>query len=117
MSIFYDDRWTPTNTDASKPRPNANGEDKYWISSDAVMDGSFFKVKQIQLGYTLPKNISKRLSMSSLRVYVSLEDAIVITSYPGFDPEASAGSSELLGVDKGSYPNSMKAVFGFNVTF
>jgi TonB-linked SusC/RagA family outer membrane protein len=117
LKIFYDDRWTPTNTTASKPRPNANGEDKYWISSDAVMDGSFFKVKQIQLGYTLPKTISKKLSMSSLRVYASLEDAIVITSYPGFDPEASAGSSTLLGVDKGSYPNSMKALFGINVTF
>ena len=117
LKIFYDDRWTPTNTGASKPRPNANGEDKYWISSDAVMDGSFFKVKQIQLGYTLSKNISKKLSMSSMRIYASLEDAIVITSYPGFDPEASAGSSTLLGVDKGSYPNSMKAVFGINVTF
>ncbi len=117
LKTFYDDRWTPTNTNASKPRPNANGEDKYWISSDAVMDGSYFKVKQIQLGYTLPKTISKKLSMNSLRVYASLEDAIVITNYPGFDPEASAGSSELLGVDKGSYPNSMKALFGINVTF
>ncbi len=117
LSIFYNDRWTPTNTNASKPRPNANGEDKYWISSDAVMDGSYFKVKQIQLGYTLPENVSKRLKMSRLRIYASLDDAIVITSYPGFDPEASAGSSELLGVDKGSYPNTQKAVFGINVTF
>lgn len=117
LSIFYDDRWTPTNTEASKPRPNANGEDKYWISSDGVMDGSFFKVKQIQLGYTLPKRISKKVNMNNLRVFASVEDAIVLTSYPGFDPEASAGSSMLLGVDKGSYPNSMKALFGINVTF
>ncbi|MCW0482070.1 TonB-dependent receptor [Gaoshiqia sediminis] len=117
LKIFYDDRWTTSNTDASKPRPNANGEDKYWISSDAVMDGSFFKVKQIQLGYTLPKHLSKKLYMSSLRIYTSLDDWFVFTNYPGFDPEASAGSTSSLGVDKGSYPNSKKVVFGVNVTF
>jgi len=117
LKVFYDDRWTTSNTDASKPRPNANGEDKYWISSDAVMDGSFFKVKQIQLGYTLPKTLSKKLYMSSLRIYTSLDDWFVFTNYPGFDPEASAGSTSSLGVDKGSYPNSKKVVFGINVTF
>ena len=117
LEIFYTDRWTPTNTTASKPRPNANGEDKYWISSDAVMDGSFFKIKQIQLGYTLPETLCKKMYMSSLRVYSSVEDAFVFTSYPGFDPEASAGSTTLLGVDKGAYPNSMKVLFGINVTF
>jgi TonB-linked SusC/RagA family outer membrane protein len=117
LKIFYDDRWTSTNTTASKPRPNANGEDKYWISSDAVMNGSFFKIKQIQLGYTLPKNLCKKVFMSSMRVYSSLEDAFIFTSYPGFDPEASAGSTTLLGVDKGAYPNSMKVLFGINVTF
>jgi TonB-linked outer membrane protein, SusC/RagA family len=117
LKIFYDDRWTATNTSASKPRPNANGEDKYWISSDAVMNGSFFKIKQIQLGYTLPKNLCKKVFMSSMRIYSSLEDAFIFTSYPGFDPEASAGSTTLLGVDKGAYPNSMKVLFGINVTF
>jgi len=117
LELFYNDRWTPTNKTASKPRPNANGEDKYWISSDDVMDGSFFKIKQIQLGYSLPKNLCKRAYMSSMRIYSSLEDAFIFTSYPGFDPEASAGSTTLLGVDKGAYPNSMKVLFGINVTF
>ena len=117
LALFYNDRWTPTNKTASKPRPNANGEDKYWISSDDVMNGSFFKIKQIQLGYSLPKNLCKKAYMSSMRSYSSLEDAFIFTSYPGFDPEASAGSTTLLGVDKGAYPNSMKVLFGINVTF
>ena len=117
LNYFYEDRWTPSNTDASKPRPNANGEDKYWISSDAVMDGSFFKVKQMQLGYTLPKQLLSKVNIKSVRLYVSLDDWIVISSYPGFDPEASAGSSEELGVDKGSYPTSRKTVFGVNLNF
>ncbi len=117
LNVFYDDRWTPENTDASKPRPNANGEDKYWISSDAVMNGSFFKVKQMQLGYTLPKQLLNKVNIKSVRLYVSLDDWIVISSYPGFDPEASAGSSEQLGIDKGSYPTSKKTVLGINLTF
>ncbi len=117
LSVFYDDRWTPENAGASKPRPNANGEDKYWISSDAVMDGSFFKVKQMQLGYTLPESLLRRSKIQSVRLYVSLDDWIVISDYPGFDPEASAGASENLGVDKGAYPTSRKSVFGLNITF
>ncbi len=117
LSVFYDDRWTPNNTKASKPRPNANGEDKYWISSDAVMDGSFFKVKQMQLGYTFSQNLLSRLNIKNVRIYVSLDDWITISDYPGFDPEASAGSAENLGVDKGAYPTSKKTVFGLNLTF
>ncbi len=117
LKIFYNDRWNTSNTDASKPRPNCNNEDKYWISSDLVMDGSYFKIKQIQLGYTFPKNLIKKLYMTNLRIYASFDDWFVFTNYPGFDPEASAGSTTLLGVDKGSYPNSKKAVIGINVAF
>lgn len=117
LSVFYDDRWTESNTDASRPRPNANGEDKYWMSNDVIFDGSFFKIKQMQLGYTLPKNLVSKALINSLRIYVSLDDWFVFTSYPGMDPEASAGSTSAMGVDKGSYPNSRKAVFGVNITF
>ena len=81
------------------------------------MDGSYFKIKQIQLGYTFPKNLIKKLYMTNLRIYASFDDWFVFTNYPGFDPEASAGSTTLLGVDKGSYPNSKKAVIGINVAF
>ena len=55
--------------------------------------------------------------MTNLRIYASFDDWFVFTNYPGFDPEASAGSTTLLGVDKGSYPNSKKAVIGINVAF
>lgn len=117
LKVFYDDRWTPEHTDASRPRPNANGEDKYWQSSGVIFDGSFFKVKQIQLGYSLPQNLIKKVRMNNLRMYVSFEDWFVLTKYPGMDPEASAGSTSAMGIDKGSYPTSKKAVFGINVTF
>jgi len=117
LKVFYDDRWTETNTTASKPRPNSNGVDKYYISDDVIFDGSYFRIKQIQLGYNLPKNLVRKMYMKNLRVYVSLDDWFTFTDYPGFDPEASAGSTSALGVDKGSYPISRKTTLGVNITF
>lgn len=116
LKLFYDDRWTPTNTTASRPRPGSNGDDKYWGSNMVVFDGSFFKVKQIQIGYTIPKNLAQKAFMNNLRVYVSFDDWFVFTKYKGLDPEASAGSTSAIGVDKGAYPTSRKLLFGFNLT-
>jgi TonB-linked SusC/RagA family outer membrane protein len=115
--IFYDGRWTQDNKTASKPRAASNFLDQYLISDAMVFDGSFFKVKQIQLGYSLPKTWLQKIFISNLRAYVSLDDFFTFTSYPGFDPEASAGSISSMGVDKGSYPTSKKIVFGVNIEF
>lgn len=116
--IFYDGRWTPTNTNASVPRAASNYLDQYLISDAMVFDGSYFKVKQIQLGYTFPKRLLRKALISNLRVYASLDDFFTFTSYPGFDPEASAGDNiSAMGIDKGSYPTSKKVVFGLNIEF
>ncbi len=80
-------------------------------SSGSVFDGSFFKIKQIQLGYSLPKSFLNKIYVENLRLYCSLEDYFTFTSYPGFDPEVT-GVGNALGVDKGSYPNSKKMVLG-----
>jgi TonB-linked SusC/RagA family outer membrane protein len=116
--VFYDDRWTTDNTTGSRPRSGATGIDNYVISDALVYDGSFFKIKQIQLGYTLPKELTKKALINNARLYVSLDDFFTLTKYPGFDPEASAGSNiSAMGVDKGSYPTSKKVVFGINLEF
>ena len=86
------------------------------MSDGVIFDGSYFKIKQIQLGYTLPKPVLNRIGLDNLRVYCSLEDFFTFTSYPGFDPEVT-GSGNAIGVDKGYYPSSKKVVFGLNVTF
>lgn len=116
LKVFYDDRWTTTNTDATQPRAGATDIDKYWISDAVVFDGSYFKIKQMQLGYTLPQTAAKKIGLKNLRVYCSLDDFFTFTSYPGFDPEVT-GDGENTGVDKGYYPSSKKVVFGLNVTF
>ena len=89
----------------------------YVDSSAMIYDGSYFKFKQIQLGYTLPQNLIKKVGISHTRLYVSLDDFFTITKYPGFDPEASANSTTGMGVDKGAYPTSKKVVFGLNLEF
>lgn len=115
--VFYDNRWTASNPNGSVPRAGATNMDKYQISDALVYDGSFFKIKQIQLGYTFSKNWMKKLCVGNLRIYGSLDDFFTFTKYPGFDPEAAANSTSGMGIDKGSYPCSKKVVLGFNIEF
>ena len=115
--LFYDDRWTESNPNGSKPRAGANNMDKYATSSAMVYDGSYFKIKQIQLGYSLPRTLLKKVAINNLRLYVSLDDFFTITKYPGFDPEVSTNTVVGMGIDKGGYPTSKKVVMGFNLEF
>lgn len=115
--VFYDNRWTTDNPNGTVPRSNANDMDKYITSDAMVYDGSYFKIKQIQLGYTFPKSWLKKAYIGNLRLYCSLDDFFTFTKYPGFDPEASANATSGMGIDKGGYPTSKKVVFGINVEF
>lgn len=115
--VFYDNRWTPQNTSGTVPRANANNMDKYQFSDAMVYDGSFFKIKQIQIGYSFPKQWLRKLYIANLRVYCSLDDYFTFTKYPGFDPEAATNATAGMGIDKGSYPGSKKVVFGLNIEF
>lgn len=115
--IWYDDRWTATNTGGSVPRANSNDTEKYFLSDAMVYDASYLRIKQIQLGYTLPAKIVGKVGIRKARAYVSLEDYFTFTDYVGSDPEMSANSTTGLGVDLGGYPASKKVVFGINVEF
>ena len=115
--IFYDNRWTVDNPNGTVPRAGASDMDKYACSSAMIYDGSYFKIKQIQLGYTLPKSLINKVYLSHARVYASLDDFFTFSKYPGFDPEASANSTTGMGVDKGGYPTSKKVVLGVNIEF
>ncbi|MCQ2335236.1 MAG: TonB-dependent receptor [Paludibacteraceae bacterium] len=115
--IWYADRWTHENSNATMPRAGYEGNDKYVCSDAMVFDGSYFKIKQIQLGYTLPQKWTKKALINNFRLYASLDDFFTITKYKGFDPEACANSTSGMGIDKGTYPTSRKIVFGLNVEF
>ena len=93
------------------------GSGTFWRSSAMVYSGSFFKLKQIQLGYTLPQNLTKKVYMQNVRAYISLDDFFTFTKYPGLDPETCTQEYNCPGLDKGVYPNMRKLVLGLSVTF
>ncbi|MBC6612494.1 TonB-dependent receptor [Hymenobacter sp. BT507] len=114
------DRWTPTNTNTSIPRavyndPNNNGR----FSNRWIEDGSYVRLKNLTLGYTLPTSIINKARISSLRVYVSGQNLLTWTDYSGYDPEVSADpfSSTGLGRDFGVYPQARTYTVGLNANF
>jgi len=118
LQYIFDNRWQKAGDNSKFPSAKL-GQWSYanFLESSAyVFDGSYFKIKQLQLGYTFPKNLLEKISLSSLRIYVSLDDWFVFTEYPGFDPEVSVSSSGI-GIDYGQYPTMKKTVFGLNVSF
>ncbi|MCI5664279.1 MAG: TonB-dependent receptor [Mediterranea sp.] len=117
LKEMYDQRWTPQNTAARYARPQLTNADKYGLSDAYVFDGSYFRIKQIQLGYTFPKQWTKKIMMDNLRVYASLDNFFLFTKYPGLDPEVSSTTTSGMGVDYGNYPTTKKVVFGLSVTF
>ena len=112
LTYFTENRWKPTNVKGTTPKAGATDMDKYFISSASVFDGSYFKIKQIQLGYTFPQKWMKTIKVENLRIYASLDDFFTFSDYPGFDPEVTA-----MGIDKGSFPTSKKVVAGVSITF
>ena len=116
LTYFTEDRWKVGHENGTMPKAGANDMDKFYLSTASVINGSYFKIKQIQLGYTFPAKWMSKIKVENLRIYASLDDFFVFTKYPGLDPEVT-GIGNALGVDKGSYPNSRKIVAGVSITF
>jgi len=113
--FFYDERWTGEGSTNEKPR--AEQSSPYVYNSDLmVFKGGYVRVRQIQLGYTIPKNVMKD-KIQNLRVYVSLDDYFTFTNYPGMDPEAGSGNDNSQGIDRGLYPIPRKILFGLSLSF
>ncbi|HET9277037.1 MAG TPA: TonB-dependent receptor, partial [Flavitalea sp.] len=105
------------NTNVSTYSPtNAN---RYFLRSDAIEDGTFLRINNVTLGYTIPAAFSKKIHISQFRLYATVNNLAVFSNYSGFDPEVTARRTDPLtpGVDFGAYPRSRTYVFGLNVTF
>ena len=109
-------RWTGEGTSNYIPR-YVEGDATNWQVSDLyVKDGSYLRLKNIQLGYTLPKSFTKKILIDNLRFYVAAENLLTFTKYDGFDPEISSGGTSL-GVDRGCYPQAKVYTVGVNLNF
>jgi len=119
------DRWTPTNTDTNVPRaisgdPNRNAR----ASSRFIEDGSYLRLKNLSVGYTIPSAaLSKwsKNSVSNVRIYVSAQNLITITDYSGYDPEIAVrtgiNASLGTGIDYGQFPAARTFLGGIQVAF
>ena len=109
-------RWTPTNTNTNVPKAAAGRSPR--TSTRFVEDGSFVRLKNISFGYDFPTSLLKRFKISTARVFVSGQNLWTYTNYSGVDPEVAYQSSNTnLGLDFGSYPNTISYTLGINLGF
>ncbi len=120
-------RWTPTNTNTTVPRavrgdPNKNTN----ISDRYIYDGSYLRLKNLTLGYTLPKAWVNYVKLSKVRVYATGRNLLTFTKYPFYDPEIGSGyvglsssgnSSTARGIDNGYYPQARAYIMGIQIDF
>lgn len=111
------------------PKWNDPNAAKAFKSDLLVHDGSYLRIKQIQLGYTIPRSLTNKIAVNNARFFVSLEDFFTFTSYEGMDPEAGSidpdefdtgaqkGIGMSRGIDRGSYPIPRKVLFGCSISF
>ncbi len=112
----FANRWTPTNTNTNIPR--AGGATTNYNYSRDIEDGAYLAFKTASLGYTFPNRLLSRLKIHKLRVYVSAQNLLMFTKYPGSSPDVSVRDTPLTpGFDYSSYPPSRILVAGASLTF
>ncbi|WNJ17660.1 TonB-dependent receptor [Pontibacter sp. G13] len=115
------DAWTPENTDATLPQLNStNPNDEAKPSSYFIEDGSYLRVKNVTLGYTMPSSVADKIGMKKLRIYVQGSNLLTFTNYSGLDPEVSldnffGSDTQGIGIDRGNYPVTRQFVIGVNL--
>ena len=110
--------WTPDNTDTDVPRAVYQDPNNNTRESDRFLEnGNFIRLRQIQLGYTFPKNLISKIYVDKLRFYVSCDNLFTITNYSGVDPEFSRSSVLNNGIDKLIYPFTRSFTVGAQLTF
>lgn len=116
------DAWSPDNPNSDIPRLSLDDPNNNVRPSDYyVKDGSFVRLKNLQIGYTLPNELTKYIAASRVRVYVQAQNLLTITSYDGIDPEVGLQNynSDIrnldIGVDRGIYPLARTITFGIDL--
>ena len=109
-------RWTGEGTSDKYPRLSLQDETNWQVSDLYVCDGSYLRIKNMSLGYTLPAKLTRRAFIERFRIYGMVENLVTWTKYWGFDPEIASGGTSL-GIDRGVYPQARTWTVGFNIAF
>lgn len=109
--------WTPDNTDATVPKASntSNFSTNTQSTSYYIEDGSYLRLKSLQLGYSIPSEVTTKIHIQSLRIYFQAVNLFTLTKYSGIDPEIG-GSSSGFGIDFGNYPKVKQLIFGLQLS-
>jgi len=110
------DRWHGEGTSTENPRLTTGATDNNLFSDYFVEDGSYLRIKTIQLGYTLPKYGVKSVGLENVRIYGSVSNPFTFTKYQGYDPNISSGDPLNSGIDGGFYPQARTFIAGIKIT-
>ena len=112
------DRWTGAGTSNFEPRVSFVDSNNNRRASDRyIEDGSYLRIKNIQLGYTFPQSFAEQIGFDEIRAYTQVKNALTITEYSGYDPEISNGGVLNTGIDIGTYPQPRIWSMGLNIKF
>jgi hypothetical protein len=121
---YFDERWTGEGTSDTQPRPSwTSKSNNARPSSRFLEDGSYMRLKNLQLGYTIPSKVFGNGGVSLARVYVSGSNLLTLTKFPGLDPEMTVSDNSrtegdrAAGIDWGTYPSAMTLMLGVDITF
>jgi TonB-linked SusC/RagA family outer membrane protein len=111
--------WSPANPTSTVPTPKGNlSHDNYRTWTDYYLeDGSYFRVRNLQLGYNFPTKLLNRISVDKIRFYMSVENPVTFTRYSGNDPEVGGDGLLSKGVDSGNIPVTSQYLLGFQFDF
>ena len=113
----YADRWTVDNPNGKLPRARS-ANNTAWGSDRYVEDGSYLRLKNLNIGYTLPVQVSQRFFVSNMRIYFSAQNLFTVTGYSGQDPTVSTMSNARTpGYDYSAYPVPRTFIFGAQISF
>lgn len=110
------DRWTGENTSETEPRPSFGGYN-YLPSDRFIQSGSFLRLRNVSLGYSLPESLVQRISAVRARVYIKGSNIYTLTKFTGYTPEIGSGDVLSNGIDNGIYPVTAVYSVGLNLTF
>ncbi|WP_217651662.1 TonB-dependent receptor [Mariniphaga anaerophila] len=113
---MLDIAWNGAGTSNTQFAISANSRQNLQMSDWYVEDGTYVRLKNVQLGYTIPKQLLKNLN-NSIRVWVGGQNLLTITNYTGLDPEIGSSDPKFMGIDQGFYPQSRIFMMGVNATF
>ena len=113
------DSWSPTNTGAELPALSETILNNEFTSANSffVRDGSYLRLRTLQIGYTLPDTIASKLGASSARVYYNGTNLLTLTDFTGLDPEVPRGGALDIGVYSAQYPTNSASSLGINIKF